>query len=96
MATNSIRTMATATAAPITRFLRLSRDAASVRKSSSPLAGIVPARMKPHREPVEYEKVRKGVEKSGGKTVYHWDTYRRENKMAEGQEGNHRMKGGKQ
>lgn len=88
--------MATATAAPITRFLRLSRDAASVRKSSSPLAGIVPARMKPHREPVEYEKVRKGVEKSGGKTVYRWDTYRRENKMAEGQKSNHRMKGGKQ
>ncbi|KAF0036297.1 hypothetical protein F2P81_011609 [Scophthalmus maximus] len=34
----------------MTRFLRLSREAASVRKSSSPLAGIVPARMKPQIE----------------------------------------------
>lgn len=79
MATNSIRTMATPTAAPMTRFLRLSREAASVRKSSSPLAGIVPARMKPLREPVRYEKVKK--ERSGKKTVYHWAENERERKM---------------
>ncbi|KAK2851373.1 hypothetical protein Q5P01_007649 [Channa striata] len=57
--------MATPTAAPMTRFLRLSREAASVRKSSSPLAGIVPARMKPLREP-EYENEKNGVERSDG------------------------------
>lgn len=46
MATSSTSTMATPTPAPMTRFLRLSRVAASVRKSSSPLAGtVVPARM---------------------------------------------------
>ncbi len=88
MATNSIRTMATPTAAPMTRFLRLSREAASVRKSSSPLAGIVPARMKPLREPVWYEKVKKDVKRSAGKTVYHWAKYKRERKMADSQEGN--------
>ncbi|KAJ8369951.1 hypothetical protein SKAU_G00099790 [Synaphobranchus kaupii] len=37
--------MATPTAAPMTRFLWLRREAASVRKSSSPLDGIVPARL---------------------------------------------------
>lgn len=66
MATNSIRTMATPIAAPMTRFLRLSREAASVRKSSSPLAGILPARMKPLREPVSYKEGKKDVERSGG------------------------------
>lgn len=87
MATNSIRTMATPTAAPMTRFLRLSREAASVRKSSSPLAGIVPARMKLLREPVWYEKVKRDVWRSGGKTVYHWAKYEIERKMAVRQPG---------
>lgn len=46
MVTSKTRTMATPTPAPITRFLRLSREAARVRKSSSPLAGmVVPARL---------------------------------------------------
>ncbi|KAG7323685.1 hypothetical protein KOW79_013387 [Hemibagrus wyckioides] len=35
--------MATPTAAPMTRLRRLSREAASARKSSSPLGGMVPA-----------------------------------------------------
>lgn len=35
--------MATPTAAPMTRLRRLSRDAASARKSSSPLGGMAPA-----------------------------------------------------
>ncbi len=38
--------MATPTAAPMTRLRRLNRDAASVRKSSSPLGGMVPASVK--------------------------------------------------
>lgn len=42
------------------------------------------------------KKVRKGVEKMGGKTVYHWDKYRGESKMAEGQEGKHRIKGSRE
>lgn len=87
MATNSIRTIATPTAAPMTRFLRLSREAASVRKSSSPLAGIVPARMKPLREPGWYEKVKRDGKRSRGQTVYQLAKYERERKMADGQEG---------
>lgn len=35
--------MATPTAAPMTRLRRLSWEAASARKSSSPLGGMVPA-----------------------------------------------------
>lgn len=39
--------MATPTPAPMTRFLQWSREVARVRKSSSPLAGmVVPARLK--------------------------------------------------
>ncbi len=38
--------MATPTAAPMTRLRQLSREAASVRKSSSPLGGMVPASVK--------------------------------------------------
>lgn len=94
MATNNIRTMATPIAAPITRFLRLSREAASVRKSSSPLAGIVPARMMPLREPVCREKIIKGVERSW-EQVYHWAKYNRESKMADSQRGNNQMNGSK-
>lgn len=41
MATSSTSTMATPTAAPATRFLRLSREAASARRSSSPLGAMV-------------------------------------------------------
>lgn len=43
MATKRISTMATPTAAPMTRLRQRSREAASARKSSSPLGGIVPA-----------------------------------------------------
>ncbi|TRY54956.1 hypothetical protein DNTS_020719 [Danionella cerebrum] len=43
--TNSTSTMATPTPAPITRFLRLRRDTAIERKSSSPLEETGPARM---------------------------------------------------
>lgn len=64
--------MATPTAAPMTRFLRLSREAASVRKSSSPLDGIVPATVKTLREPVWYEK---DVERSRKKIACQWNKY---------------------
>lgn len=48
--------MATPTAAPMTHFQRLSREAARVRKSSSPLDGMVPGARVDYRE-TEYERV---------------------------------------
>jgi len=50
--------MATPTPAPMTRFLRLILEAASVRKSSSPFAGmVVPARLKAEESHYWVEKV---------------------------------------
>lgn len=58
--------MATPTPAPMTRFLRLSREAASVRKSSSPLAGmVVPARLNSGTKKVTTGRRREGSELVG-------------------------------